>query len=204
MSAIGERDVLLKQLGAVLARLEALGESKMTMHEVAHGGATPASWSTDRELFTKTIEGERDLSEFIGRPIGQVFAENAKVIEFHRRVLEGETVYFRSRIRDTAWFCHLTPVRTAAGDVEGTIGFGFRVEEQQEPLDQVSLARRLHAIISAAPVGIAVLALDGRMVECNPALARMLDYSPEEIRRLGPVAITHPDDLAADVQLYRE
>ncbi|MGA2965155.1 MAG: ATP-binding protein [Terriglobales bacterium] len=40
---------------------------------------------------------------------------------------------------------------------------------------------RFQAMFEAASVGIGICQLDGRMLEANPALAKMLGYSPEEL-----------------------
>jgi diguanylate cyclase (GGDEF)-like protein/PAS domain S-box-containing protein len=51
-----------------------------------------------------------------------------------------------------------------------------------------------------APIGIAVVALDGRFVRVNPALCRITGYTAEELVALRFQDITHPDDLDDDVE----
>ena len=36
----------------------------------------------------------------------------------------------------------------------------------------------LRAMFESSPIGIAVVGMDGRMMQVNPALCRMLGYSP--------------------------
>jgi two-component system NtrC family sensor kinase len=48
---------------------------------------------------------------------------------------------------------------------------------------------RYRATFEGAPIGIAICRLDGRILEANPALSRMLGYSPQEL------ADAHAGDL---------
>ncbi|WP_240431193.1 sensor domain-containing diguanylate cyclase [Mycobacterium kyogaense] len=50
-----------------------------------------------------------------------------------------------------------------------------------------------------APIGMAVVGLDGTFRRVNPEFCRLLGYSPEELRHLTFQDITHPDDLDIDV-----
>ncbi len=55
--------------------------------------------------------------------------------------------------------------------------------------------------IDEAPIGMALVALDGRFVRVNRVLCDIVGYSAEELTRLTFRDITHPDDLEADVAL---
>jgi PAS domain S-box-containing protein/putative nucleotidyltransferase with HDIG domain len=64
-----------------------------------------------------------------------------------------------------------------------------------------SAASRLKAMFEFAPMGIALDdVVAGHIVEVNPAYAKILGRTPEEIRRLDWKSITHPDDLKADLE----
>src|SRR4030095_5281581 len=60
---------------------------------------------------------------------------------------------------------------------------------------------RFRLTIDEAPIGMALVALDGRFVRVNRAFCEIVGYSPAELTELTIQAITHPDDLAADVAL---
>jgi len=64
--------------------------------------------------------------------------------------------------------------------------------------------KRYRAIFAAAAIGILQCTMDGRVVESNPALQRMLGYSRDELRGMHFREFTHPDDLAADTALFQE
>jgi two-component system cell cycle sensor histidine kinase/response regulator CckA len=64
--------------------------------------------------------------------------------------------------------------------------------------------KRYRAIFDAAAIGILQCTMDGRVVESNPALQRMLGYSREELRGMHFREFTHQDDLATDLALFQE
>jgi PAS domain S-box-containing protein len=52
-----------------------------------------------------------------------------------------------------------------------------------------------------APIGMAVVALDGRLMKLNSAFCDLIGYEPEEALTLDFQTITHPDDLPGDLHL---
>jgi len=60
---------------------------------------------------------------------------------------------------------------------------------------------RFRLTIDEAPIGMALEALDGRFVRVNRAFCEIVGYSSGELTGLTVQAITHPDDLYADVAL---
>jgi len=55
-----------------------------------------------------------------------------------------------------------------------------------------------------APVGVAIVAPEGRFVRVNAALCAMVGYPAEELMSLSFQQITHPDDLDADLELLSQ
>ena len=64
--------------------------------------------------------------------------------------------------------------------------------------------KRFRTIFQAAAMGIIQCTIDGRVVESNPAVQRMLGYSREELRGMRFHDFTHPEDVDADLQLFQE
>jgi PAS domain S-box-containing protein len=58
---------------------------------------------------------------------------------------------------------------------------------------------RFRLTIDEAPIGMALVALDGRFVRVNRALCEIVGYSSAELTGLTFQAITHPDDRDADL-----
>ncbi|WP_246696229.1 PAS domain S-box protein [Mesorhizobium sp. SARCC-RB16n] len=55
--------------------------------------------------------------------------------------------------------------------------------------------QRFRRAMEDSAIGIAIVSLDGRILQANPAFAAMLGYSREEIEALTFFQLTHPDDL---------
>jgi diguanylate cyclase (GGDEF)-like protein/PAS domain S-box-containing protein len=59
-------------------------------------------------------------------------------------------------------------------------------------------------VFEQAPIGMALLSPEGRWVRVNRALLQMTGYSSEELLSKTFQELTHPDDLAADLELVRQ
>jgi two-component system cell cycle sensor histidine kinase/response regulator CckA len=78
------------------------------------------------------------------------------------------------------------------------------------PRQRLELARairdpelRFRAMFEAAAIGISICSLDGRVLESNPAVTRMLGYTSEELAGMHPREL-HPDDFEQDEVLIAE
>jgi diguanylate cyclase (GGDEF)-like protein len=69
---------------------------------------------------------------------------------------------------------------------------------------QLEALTRFRTIFEGASVGIARADADGRLVEANPALQRMLGYTAAELAAMGFRDYTHPDDVADNIRLFEE
>jgi PAS domain S-box-containing protein len=57
---------------------------------------------------------------------------------------------------------------------------------------------RYRQVEQHAPIGLALMAPDGRWLRVNPALCALVGYAEDELLARTAQEITHPDDLAAD------
>jgi PAS domain S-box-containing protein len=55
-----------------------------------------------------------------------------------------------------------------------------------------------------APIGMAMVALDGRLMKLNAAFCELVGYEKDEATSLDFQTITHPDDLARDLNLLEQ
>jgi diguanylate cyclase (GGDEF)-like protein/PAS domain S-box-containing protein len=90
------------------------------------------------------------------------------------------------------------------------------LREQEEILAAAAQAReqarqalhvseeRFRAVFEGATIGIGIGDLEGRILEVNPALVRLLGYPVEEFRRRSVQDFMHPADVERVWQLYRE
>jgi PAS domain S-box-containing protein len=58
--------------------------------------------------------------------------------------------------------------------------------------------------LEEAPIGVAVVGLDGKFLRVNNALCEIVGYSHDELTQLSFQAITHPDDLDTDLALAQK
>ena len=63
---------------------------------------------------------------------------------------------------------------------------------------------RWRSLFQNVPVGVALVGMDRRYVEVNPAFCTMTGYSAAELRRFSPADITHEDDRAATEAIIAE
>lgn len=59
-------------------------------------------------------------------------------------------------------------------------------------------------IFDGSGLGIALVDTEGRPIRCNPAMERILGYGGDELGRMAFPQFTHPDDVAADAELFQE
>jgi PAS domain S-box-containing protein len=91
----------------------------------------------------------------------------------------------------------ISPLRGDDGNVIGVASIVRDVTERNRDAASLALATsRFSGAFEAASIGMAVLALDGRILEVNPALCRLLGRDTDGLLTTALQALTHPEDLA--------
>jgi PAS domain S-box-containing protein len=151
-----------------------------------------------------------DPAEVIGRSIYETFPDlPPRWREVHFRVLAGEEPaseedFFPRRDGRIQWVRWLTRSwRTADGRIGGVLLFAEVIT------DQVAARRALgdsetqfRVTFENAPIGLAHIGPDGRLLRVNQVACRMLGYSADELTTKSFRDTTHPDDLAASVARF--
>jgi len=70
---------------------------------------------------------------------------------------------------------------------------------EQRHVEATASERRFRLTLASAPIGLALVGLDGRFIMVNQALCAMLGYAEAELLTKTFQDITHPDDLAEDL-----
>ncbi|MFA9430719.1 PAS domain S-box protein [Egicoccus sp. AB-alg2] len=79
------------------------------------------------------------------------------------------------------------------------------ISDRREAEDRLQESEaRFRAALANAPIGMALVGLDGRFLEVNDALCRIVGRGTEELLATDFQSITHPDDLEADLSLLEE
>jgi PAS domain S-box-containing protein len=138
-------------------------------------------------------------------------ADRARTAQVWARAVETRALYETEyRIRTAAgvyrdFSVRGVPVLDEAGTIREWVGTCTDITERKHAENALRASEaRWRTIFNDAAVGIALLDAEGRPVQNNPALQRMLGYTEEELRQMPCVEFTHPEDAHKDDALYDE
>ncbi len=153
--------------------------------------------------------------EMIGRPIGVLVPDERR--DEQRRLIEEErtagrelTGFETERIakdgRRVSVDLTLFPIRDDSGAVVGSSAILRDISAETEARrERVESEERFRTVFERAPIGMALVSLEGTYMEVNAALCRSLDRPRDEFVGLTASDVTHPADLserlASDDQL---
>jgi diguanylate cyclase (GGDEF)-like protein/PAS domain S-box-containing protein len=96
-------------------------------------------------------------------------------------------------------------LRDADGSVAGWVGTCLDLSERKAAeADAAEIAERFRVAFDNAPIGVALLTPDGRWFHVNKALCDLVGYAPAELYELTFADITHPEDLAGNLERNRQ
>ena len=91
----------------------------------------------------------------------------------------------------------ISPIHNPAGQVVGVSGIARDIRGRVQAERKLRESEeRFREVFEHAPFGLCVTGLDGRIIQANAALCRMLGYSAQELPGTAWAQLTHPDDLA--------
>jgi len=102
-------------------------------------------------------------------------------------------------------WCRAVELRDDSGEITGYLGTCS--DTQVSPTVDRALEeaeKRFTNAFEEAPIGMALVALDGTFLRVNRALPELVGYDAEDLLGLTFQDITHPDDLEADLELVRQ
>lgn len=106
---------------------------------------------------------------------------------------------YRFKRADGRWIwtssvAHVTK-RDSAGKALRLVGVQLDISELKNAEAALRMSEeRFRKTIHDAPIGMAIVDLDGNYVQINDALSRFLGFSAKEIVNRRPTSFTHPDD----------
>ena len=112
-------------------------------------------------------------------------------ISAERRAIRKDGHVVRLQVRSTVQ-------RDAEGKVDIVISHLVDVTEQRAQEEKLRESEaRLRTIFETAPIGMALIAPGGELLQVNHALGRMLGRTPEELQRMAVPDLAHPEDVTA-------
>lgn len=131
------------------------------------------------DLYADPEERERWMASMEREGVVQGF-------EFRVRRAGGEAIW----VRDTA-----RAVRDDDGRILYYEGVLEDINEHKRIRDALRESERTsQSLFENAPIGVAIVAPDGRFMQVNRAFCEMLEYRPDELTALGTYDVTHPED----------
>jgi PAS domain S-box-containing protein len=143
-----------------------------------------------------------EFERIAGRPRGEILGRRGDDIELGvggRRfsahdgpeVLErGGTELFEEVLDGRTYVSLRFPLTSADGRILGMAGISTDVTARHRAEE------RFRRAFEAAPIGMALMSLDGRFLRVNPSLCAITGYEAAELEVTSDEAITHPDDLS--------
>ena len=147
--------------------------------------------------------------DFMGKTRWEMPAINMSEEEWaaHRAVLDARMPYQNfvyKVLNDAGQLRHLAvsgePIFDAQGKFTGYRGVGRDITASVEADSALRASEtRFRNTFDFAAIGMALVSLEGKWLQVNKALRDLLGFTEAEFRRLSFQDITHPDDLAADL-----
>ncbi len=131
---------------------------------------------------------------------------SAKVRQQCARALRGETVRYDVQVAaedgELIWVDYqLAPLYDGEGVVTHLVPSGMEITDRKRVERELRTEEaRFRKTFENAAIGMAHVGTDGRWLRVNGALCAMLGYSREELQKRTFGDITHPDDLAGDLE----
>ncbi|TPN84474.1 PAS domain S-box protein [Aquimarina algicola] len=160
-------------------------------------------WITDYEIKIDNITG---MSHY------DVFPEiEERWVKDHKKCLRGNVLKCEEdrfervdgSVQWLSWELH--PWYTDDLEIGGIIMLTADITKTKEAEIRLKLSeRKFRENFKNAAIGMAILDLDGKWLEVNKSLCKMLGYSVKELEKLTFQDITHPDDLEVDLGFVDE
>ncbi len=122
------------------------------------------------------------------------------------KIIVGETIAFETRLRRKDGTVFPVEVRSRAfweGGRQFFVSLARDITERKEAEEALRKSEAMfRGTFENAAVGIDQVDLEGRFLRINQKFCEILGYTREEMCTKTWMELTHPDDLAADLELY--
>ncbi len=144
-------------------------------------------------------------SSVIGRPFAEVFSTWPRLVEYSRNPEGVDKKMTAGNGKELRYFdLHITSLYRHKGRIISTYRLltlhDITRRIQAEKMLKES-ERHFRNIFAEVPIGMAIVDLEEHVLQVNKAFCEMLEYSEQELIGLNLAAISHPDDVGADMLL---
>ena len=144
-----------------------------------------------------------NLSEFIAPAVRHSFASYLSRVETEHSV-NGLMNILTKGGEERAWLYRNVLIEEG-GKQPYVLGHAQDMTERVRAEESLRESEeRFRQAFGEAPIGIALVSLEGRWLQVNRVLCRMLGYSEAELLTTDFQALTHPDDLGPDLEHMRQ
>jgi PAS domain S-box-containing protein len=189
---------LIEQIPAVtyMTALEGFGNRLYISPQIETMLGFPAAeWLTEPDLWVQRLHPD-DRQRVLTAVYNS--CKHLKRFRSEYRLLahDGHTVW----VRDEA-----VVVRDEAGKPSFLQGVMFDMSDLLQAREALHKSEeKFRTLFERTAVGIALIDIEGRLMECNPALQEMLGYRKEELLTRDFSQFVHTDDQSIDLDLYRK
>jgi diguanylate cyclase (GGDEF)-like protein/PAS domain S-box-containing protein len=184
----------------------ALAASEARYRELVHSLPNSAVVTFDHDLRFTFAAGDSIGEELEGNVVGRSLAEvwpafATALTPRYRATLGGHPQSFELTALDgSSHWVQMAPLRDASGVIDGGMVLTQDITPMKEAQRELSNAEeRFRTAFEQAPIGMGLISLDGRFMRVNEALCRITGYDEQQLLSTTVGAITHPDDLPADL-----
>ena len=141
-------------------------------------------------------------SKVVGQPFSQVFAGWPELAEFSNNMSITYAEIVRDRAGAEQYFdVHISPLYRQSGKlaiVGHLIVLNDITEHKRAEETLRESEEHFRNIFEEAPIGMALVSLEGKVLQVNKAFCEMLRYKKQELTEYSLSEITHPDDVGKD------
>jgi PAS domain S-box-containing protein len=168
----------------------------------------------DRQLRLLLVEGPMlarlgvAAEDLVGRTLSDI-TQAYRLGDFervHHAALAGESTSIEHQLPqlDIVYELQVAPYRDDAGEIVGVFSVARDISERKRAEAQAHAAEeRFAKAFEQSPIGVGISHADGWFINVNPAFCKLLGYTRDELLKLPPDALTHPDDLEQSDSLLR-
>ena len=99
---------------------------------------------------------------------------------------------------------YIAPVKDAQGHINNFIGIQTDITERKKAEDTLKANEsKFRLSFELAPIGMALVGMDGRFLQVNQSLCETLGYTSEELMARSMLEISHPEDQNLGKLLFR-